>query len=158
MNKNNKLDKNGYLDIEEKDKDWPADNKMARFPDISDPIREALQVAMDKGDKVYEDGIKWTGLKQGYHAAVCSPDPSSTLHAYNLNYSKTEQDRDVYREIIAIAVQLGMEQGRRQIIEELRTLSLTLSAVESILSGGKEILESITENHDKEKEEEDVEE
>lgn len=151
---NNKIDKDGYLDIEEKDKNWPADNKMARFPDISDPIREALQIAMDKGDKVYEDGIKWTGLRQGAHAAACSPDPSSTLHAYNLNYSMKEQDRDVYREIIAIAVQLGMEQGRRQIIEELKTLSLTLSAVESILSGGKEMLESITEDDSKEEENE----
>lgn len=152
MDKNNKLDENGHLDIKEKDKDWPADNKMARFTDIADPIEKALWVAMIKGDRVYEDGIKWTGLKQGHHAGATSPDPSSTLHAYNLNYSKKEQDRDVYREIIGIAIQLGMEQGRRQIIEELRSLSLTLSAAESILSGGKEMLESITKDDSKEKE------
>ncbi len=136
---NNKIDKNGHLDIEREDKNWPADNKMVGFPDIADPIREALQIAMDKGEKVYEEGIEWTGLKQGFKNQATVPSPLEALHSYNLKRSNKKQNRDVFTEIITIAIQLGMEQGRREIIQELKEVSFVFSS-----ETGKKVIEQIT--------------
>lgn len=116
---NNKM-KDGCCDVENDGKEWPKDSEVARFPDITDPIRKALQVAMDKGDKVYEDGIEWTGLSQGTFTGACVQAPTVALHASNLTYSNEEQNRDVFVEIISIAVQLGMEQGRRIMIDKIK--------------------------------------
>lgn len=115
---NNKLD-DGYPVTETEGKEWPENSKVVRFSDITDPVKEALQVAMDKGDAVYEDGIEWTGLMQGKFTAAVALAPTVALHAQNLTYSNEEQGRDVYNEIISIAVQLGIEQGRRMMVEQL---------------------------------------
>lgn len=134
---NNKLD-DGYPVTETEGKEWPEDNKVTRFSNITDPVRKALQVAMDKGDAVYEDGIKWTGLMQGKFTAAVAQAPTVALHAQNLTYSNKEQGRDVFTEIISIAVQLGIEQGRRMMVEKLDEYKFLFKA-----GPGKEIIESL---------------
>ena len=146
---NNKVDETGCPIIETEDKNWPDNNEMAMFMDIADPIREALQVAIEKGDKVYEEGIEWTGLEQGFSNSATIPNPSEMLHAYHLKYSNERQGRDVYTEIIGIAVQLGMEQGRRQIIEKLKSVEINLSALLSLTSNNIKMLKIIIKDHNR---------
>ncbi|MHA1471071.1 MAG: hypothetical protein ACTSSP_11005, partial [Candidatus Asgardarchaeia archaeon] len=74
--------------------------------------------AMEKGDKVYEEGIEWEGLDRGKTERCANIHPSETLDAWHLTYSKEDQGRDVYEEIIGLAVQLGMEQGRRRTLKQ----------------------------------------
>jgi len=104
---NNKVDKKGYP-ITKKDKEWPPDEQAADFEEITYPIVRVLKIAIKKGDKVYKEGIRWTGFKQGEESRATVPSPSVMLHAKNLKYSKEDQGRDVYTEIISIAVQLGI--------------------------------------------------
>ncbi len=136
---NNKLDKNNYPIITNKGKDWPDNNKMANFKDIADPIIKALKIAMKKGDKVYQEGIEWEGLKQGPANNHICFNPSESLHAKNLTSSKESQGRDIYIEIISIAIQLGFEQGRREVITQLNDLKFALNS-----EVGPELLEIIT--------------
>lgn len=122
---NNKLD-NGRSVVKTGGKEWPKDNEIAKFGDIADPVVEALKIAIKKGDKVYNEGIEWTGFTQGSFTAATVPDPSFALHAKNLTYSKKEQGRDVFTEIISIAVQLGIEQGRRMVADKLKEYEFML--------------------------------
>lgn len=134
---NNKL-KNGIPYVKTGGKEWPNHNKMAIFADIADPVVKALKVAMKKNRAVYKDGIMWTGLKQGKLTEVTTLSPPATLHAKNLSYSKSDQGRDVFTEIVAIAVQLGMEQGRRTVIKELKEYSFLFTSKD-----GKAVIEHL---------------
>lgn len=118
---NNKVDKDGNA-IFEKAKDWPDDNGMVSFDMLVSGLRKTLQIAIDKGDKVYEDGIEWhglNGLKNGHHPCICNI--PETLHAEGLQYHK-ERDRDAITTILGIAVQLGMEQGAREVKQEFQKM------------------------------------
>lgn len=135
---NNKVDENNQPIVEEA-KDWPPNNEIVTFgEDIVDPLREALRVAMDVGNKVYDEGIEWTGLKQGGDLSACIPHPSRALHSISLKYCHEEQGRDVFTEILSIAVQLGMEQGRRELISQLKKISFMFSS-----ETGKKMIEKI---------------
>lgn len=134
---NNKVN-NNKMPITKEAKDWPANNKMANFESIANPLRKALQVAIDKGNKVYEEGIDWTGLKQGSKNSAIVFQPSMALHSVNLKYSNEKQGRDVFTEILNIAIQLGIEQGRREIINNLREISFMFTS-----ETGKEIIDKI---------------
>lgn len=140
---NNKIDKN-KIPIAEEAKDWPANNKMADFGSIANPLREALQIAIDKGNKVYEEGIEWTGLKQGSINRSIVFQPSMALHSINLKYSNEEQNRDVFTEILNIAIQLGIEQGRREMITELKEISFMFTS-----ETGKQMIDKIINNRRK---------
>lgn len=134
---NNKVDENKLM-IVEKAKDWPDNNKIAMFSDIVEPLRDALQIALDKGEKVYEDGIEWNGfngVRNGRHP--CIPNIPETLHAQGLQYHK-ERDRDVFNTILSVAVWLGMEQGRRELLGELKEMSPSF-----ISDPGKEMIKRI---------------
>ena len=121
---NNEIDKNDMPTVTEA-KNWPGDNKRAIWADIVDPLREAMQVIIDKGDQVYEDGIEWNGLKQGMPQNVNHP--PYELHSETLKYNK-KRDRDAITSLLQIAVQLAMEQGRREIKEQLSELRFVLES------------------------------
>ncbi len=127
---NNKVDDRGYPIIGIS-KSWPDDNKTIEFTKIAGPVRDALQIALDKGDRVYEDGIEWTGLKQGKKYPLVHPD--RTLHSVNL-----KKNKDVFADIINIAIQLGMEQGERIVREQLSDYRFMFSS-----DTGKEMLNNI---------------
>ncbi len=134
---NNKL-KKGAPDVKTPGKDWPENNEQANFEDIADPVVKALKVAIKKGNAVYKDGINWTGFKQGKLTRASVFPPTVALHAKNLTYSKKEQGRDVITEIVSIAVQLGIEQGRRMVVEDLERYKFLFKS-----EPGKEIIESL---------------
>lgn len=116
---NNKVDESGCPIVEDANS-WPENNEMVAFSDIVDSLRDALQVALDKGNEVYKDGIEWNGLNglmNGRHP--CIPNIPDQLHSEGLKYAK-ERDRDVFTSILTVAVQLGMEQGAREVKAEIK--------------------------------------
>lgn len=57
--------------------------------------------------------IPWSGPPIGRHEAATSLEAKNRLSAKMLEYSKEDQGRDALDEIIGVAIQLGIEQGRR---------------------------------------------
>jgi hypothetical protein len=123
---NNKVDERGSPITAEAYK-WPSNNEMVIFDSLISQVREALQIAIDKGEKVYEDGIEWKGLEQGKICNHVALDPQDALHADSLSYSR-ENQRDAFEVIISIALQLGMEQGRRDTLKKIEDISCVFTS------------------------------
>jgi hypothetical protein len=95
-------------------KPWPNDNQIARFDDIVEPVRTAINQAYRLTRK--RKPIVWTGLDIGQREKAGGPSPDEDLSVEGLAYH-AERDRDPMDVIIAQAVRLGIEQGRRLQIE-----------------------------------------
>ena len=98
-------------------REWPADNKPARFQELTWPITRAIRHAYALKRLPLKD-ILWIGLPNGERERCSCHEPEETLEAENLEYSRKDQGRDALEEIVGIAVRLGMEQGRRCFINE----------------------------------------
>jgi hypothetical protein len=87
---------------------WPTENKPARFERITEPLARWLRAWIARGDyKTYD------GLPLGQHEAAGALQPSDALTEESLTYNAIHQGRDVLDVVIGLAVQLGIEQGRR---------------------------------------------
>lgn len=93
-------------------KEWPADNKIVNFSELTEPITKAIRHAYALKRLPLKD-IPWTGYRLGKRERATSFEHEEHLTAQNLEYSDTEQGRDALEEIVGIAVRLGIEQGRR---------------------------------------------
>lgn len=100
------------------DKPWPKSGTVS-FTDLVEPIITAIESAYDLQlkTKVFEDGVEWTGLDIGERDKVCCLSPSERLTGDQLRYSYVDQGRNPLAEIVGVAVQLGIEQGRRVQVE-----------------------------------------
>jgi hypothetical protein len=99
-------------------KPWPIDGDTARFEELTKPVCAAIRSAYRLSFRGYHD-IKWSGLDIGDdEKATCFP-PDEQLSELHLRYDSTEQGRPPLNVIVGVAVQLGIEQGRR--MERKRT-------------------------------------
>lgn len=94
-------------------KKWPEQEKPVSFREITKPIKKAILFAYDIKRKNKRYSIPWKGLDIGEDSKVSCFSPDESLKYKNLKYSEREQGRDALDEIIGIAVQLGIEQGKR---------------------------------------------
>jgi hypothetical protein len=99
-------------------KDWPKDNAPATFTDITAPVLRAVRYAYDLHRVNIDKDVPWEGLDIGERSKACSFSPPEALAAGYLAYSMEEQDRSALEVIIGVAVQLGIEQGRRMALEQ----------------------------------------
>lgn len=95
-------------------KKWPKNNKAADFDELCKPVIKAVKEAYNLKRK--EKDIKWTGLPIGQTEAAGCPEFSEALSAEGLAYHG-ERGREPIDVIISIAIQLGIEQGRRMTAE-----------------------------------------
>ncbi len=100
-------------------KEWPEDNKTVMFDELTEPIIKAIRFAYDVTRKNENKDIPWEGLDIGKSARACCFSPPEALAASNLRYSLDDQGRDALEEIVGLAVQLGIEQGRRVTYDDL---------------------------------------
>lgn len=89
--------------------EWPRDtNKCVNFEQLVDPLiesaRHLLKVEWDGKDVPYE------GYPLGQAGSF---DPDERLKAEQIRYDDEEQGRDPLNVMISLAVQVGIEQGRR---------------------------------------------
>lgn len=107
---------------------WPKDNQPADFSDLAGALRKAFEFGYDFKRKNEDKDIPWNGPPHGPACAVTCLDPTDALTAKNLRYSLADQGRDLLDELLALALQMGIEQGRRErrtsAIERLRRMRL----------------------------------
>ena len=97
-------------------KEWPKDTtKTAYFEDLADPIVKALKfVIRNKGVRIADDVvIPYKGYNIGKDDLACCFDPVEKLSTERRNYDRDNQGRDIYDLLVSLAIQLGIEQGRR---------------------------------------------
>lgn len=99
-------------------KPWPSDGSAVQFDEITDPICTAICAAYRLTRRHPERDIPWNGLDIGDREKGACFSPDEQLTADNLRYSLDEQGRDALAEIVGIAVRLGIEQGRRVLMQE----------------------------------------
>ena len=115
---------------------WPKDETTVMFNKIADPIKEAIEFAYDLTRQNKRKSIPWHGLDIGEAEKVSNLTPKERLKKTQLDHSLEDQGRDALDEIIGIAVQLGIEQGRRiekQSIEN-HSLKTKLEIIKSLLN------------------------
>ncbi len=99
--------------MEEKMKKWRKDGEPESFTSIADHIKKAIKFAYKMERTNVKKDIKWEGLDIGQKEKATCYSPDEQLTAENLKYSFEEQDKDALDEILALALRLGIEQGRR---------------------------------------------
>ena len=93
---------------------WPKDeSKPASFRELAKCVRKAFLDGANWERINRSKNIKWTGPPQGKYSAPVSLAFGVGLRAKTLRVDETEQGRDFLDHIIGIALQLGVEQGRR---------------------------------------------
>lgn len=100
-------------------KTWPDQSKTVQFTDLTDPICEAIRFAYDLKRKHQNKDIPYKGYDIGKVTGCYQPDENLTQES--LEYQDENQDRDALQVIVGIAVQLGIEQGRRQLLKSQET-------------------------------------
>ncbi len=93
---------------------WPENNGVADFGVLVDPLRDAVSAAYKLTRRGVKD-IPYDGFDAPGHGLPIA----EQLMADNLNYELHDQGRDAMRVILACAVQVGIEQGRRIAIKRL---------------------------------------
>jgi len=99
---------------------WPKDDKPAPFSKIVGPLRSAIEFAYDLKRKNCNKSIPWGGLDVGNREKVTCLSPRKKLKKASLDFQLEDQGRDALDAILEIAVQLGIEQGRRMTVERLQ--------------------------------------
>ncbi len=87
-----------------------SESKPFDFVEITSACRKALEFAFTLKRKNAGKDIPWTGPNYS-HANHLSPDEA--LKAEQLAHAEEDQGRDNLDEVIAVILQLGIEQGRR---------------------------------------------
>ena len=99
--------------------DWPEDDKIAQFPDLCDPVVDLVRQAYSlKRKPAIKKGLDWKGPSLPKSMRATCFEFQEKLNAENLRYDDEEQGRDPITIIISIAIQLGIEQGRRALLHE----------------------------------------
>ena len=92
---------------------WPADDKPHDFEDLCDPVIRAIRFAYKLERKNKGKNVPWNGPSFGIDCAASCLPPHEALRASRLKYAEEDQGRDPLVQIISLALQLGIEQGRR---------------------------------------------
>jgi hypothetical protein len=92
---------------------WPTGDTPAYIEDIVTPVVKAIRFAFNLERKNENRSIPWSGPPIGRGAAANSLEAKTRLSAAMLRYSEENQGRDALDEIIGLAIQIGIEQGRR---------------------------------------------
>ena len=95
--------------------DWPKNNETARFSDLTGPVvnlvRQAYSLKLNA--PTFTHGLKWRGPSLPESMGATCLEFSDAVSAEQLRHDTADQGRDPLEVIVGIAVQLGIEQGRR---------------------------------------------
>ena len=97
--------------------EWPENNEIARFPDLVEPVVDAIKQVYRLRFKGYKD-LTWRGPSLPESMAAGCHQYDEKFKAHNLKYGCQDQGRSPLEEIVAAAIQLGIEQGRRYALKE----------------------------------------
>ena len=92
-------------------KKWPEDGSPVRFEDLVAPIADWLRNTT-LGDRA-ERRMTYAGFELGERESAGCLQPDEALSPESIAYNMESQGRDSFDVAVGIAVQLGLEQGRR---------------------------------------------
>jgi len=96
---------------------------MNDFEKLVKSVRNAIKQAYNFKRKNKGRDIKWKGPQIHKSMRASSLNFDERLSAHNLKFSKMDQDRDALDEIIIIAIQVGIGQGRQTLAKEISVLA-----------------------------------
>ncbi len=131
--------------------DWPIGMKPMRVEELVRPLKSAIQQAFElKGRKLLIDGIKWGGPGFGHPSASWEESPAAALSSSGIKRA-AEAGRDPLEQILVVAINLGIEQGKRVAVEKLggaESVNLFVDTLRSkndgVLSAFAKVLEGCT--------------
>lgn len=89
---------------------FPDNGRPLSFEELTEPVCKAIRFAYGLKRKNRDKDIAWSGPT--LRSANALP-PEEALKSENLLYCEEDQGRDALMEIVGLAIQLGIEQGRR---------------------------------------------
>lgn len=93
---------------------WPDDGGHLDFEELVRPVVHAIRFAYDLYRRDRRRNIPWRGPEiVDIGTLACCPTITERLKARRLACAEEDQGRDTLEEIVAAAIQLGIEQGRR---------------------------------------------
>lgn len=96
-----------------KAREWPADGSPVKFDFIAEPVVKAMRHCYRMKRRNKDSDAPWSGLPLGRREQASCLNPKEALTAKSLAYVKEDQFRSAVEVIIGVAIQLGIEQGRR---------------------------------------------
>jgi hypothetical protein len=105
---------------------WPEGNKTADFSDIAGPLVAALKFCYTLHRRNRNKNVPYKGFNIGDRQRACCLDADEALTAKNLRYNDEDQGRDAVTTIISLAIQLGIEQGRRITMNDYEVTGLRM--------------------------------
>ena len=100
---------------------WPDNAKPADYDDMHRPLREAFEFCYDLTRKNIDKDMPWAGLPQGRSCSAACFDHHESLTVDSLAFELDDQGRDALDVLIRVAIQVGLEQGRRSVSEDLKS-------------------------------------
>jgi hypothetical protein len=113
---------------------WPKNpSQCADFEQLTEPILKALRFAYQLERKNKNMRIPWTGLDTGPDCAATCLAPEEALSKDALAWALDEHGREALEVIMQVALQLGIEQGRRLALNKMKErLCLPLVYMDSL--------------------------
>jgi len=94
--------------------DWPTEgDKVIPFYLLADAVRKAFDFTFKLEDIAPDSDIPWTGPPLGKRERATCLSPIEHLKAETLAWELDDQGRDKLSALICLAIQIGIEQGRR---------------------------------------------
>ena len=102
------------MDNEHYELDWPTEeDKTIPFYLLAGAVRKAFDYTFKMKDIAPDSDIPWSGPQLGKHERATCLTPIEKLKNENLQYELEDQGRDKLDALISLAIQIGIEQGRR---------------------------------------------
>ncbi len=134
--------------IEIGNKPWPSANKPASFDDITQPICDAIRFAYGNKRQNHDIDIPWRGLDIGKREKAIDLSPTERLTKENMAYRHDDQGETALETLIGLAVQLGIEQGRRLGREDTKSWRLMAKTLaQFVLEDCKDDKDNKEDNH-----------
>jgi len=93
---------------------WPTkEDQVVPFYLLAGAVRKAFEATFELEDIAPDMDVPWTGPPLGKRELVTCQNPIERLKAEYLAYELEDQGRDKLDALIGLALQLGIEQGRR---------------------------------------------
>ena len=131
--------------MEENDlKAWPKDGSAVGFNNLSDPLCELLKEAIRKGDEVYKGGLIYKGFDLGETLKMSNHSPKEIFLPENLLSNKINKSITVFDEIIFLAIQMGIEQGRRRKLRDIKNATTLLKNGFTVIESMKKVIDKLS--------------
>lgn len=116
-------------------KEWPENNEIVPAHELLDPLCDVVIEGYTLRRKDKNKDIPYKGFNLGKHELSSCMRPDELFTAESLAYILENQGRTLIEEVICLAFQLGIEQGRRRILLQLENIVADPVEVTDILVG-----------------------